>query len=148
MRTKNHSKITKSFTSATNEYFENKSRKPIYEDDRKEVLAYHFRQAFKLGEVTPEQANTIGYETAMAITGNRHAFIVCTHNDKDHIHNHIIFLSVDLDKERKYHDKLKSHKNHLKELSDKICKKHGLSVIPDPEHGSSKYKPHRNRKGS
>jgi hypothetical protein len=59
-----------------------------------DVIAYQIRQAFKPGEVTPEEANEIGYELAMRFTKGRHAFIVATHVDRAHIHNHIIYNST------------------------------------------------------
>lgn len=62
-----------------------------------DVIAYQIRQAFKPGEVTPEDANEIGYELAMRFTKGRHAFIVATHVDRAHIHNHIIYNSTSLD---------------------------------------------------
>ena len=60
------------------------------EQERGGVIAYHVRQSFKPGEITPEEANRIGYDLAMRFTKGRYAFIVCTHTDKDHIHNHIM----------------------------------------------------------
>ena len=68
----------------------------------KDIIAYHTRQAFLLGEVTPEEANRIGRELALAFTKGRHSSIVCTHIDKAHVHNHIIFNSTDLDCRRKF----------------------------------------------
>ena len=67
---------------------------PPYADD---VIAYHLRQAFKPGEVTPEEANQIGRELALKLTKGNHAFVVCTHVDKHHVHNHIIINSTTLD---------------------------------------------------
>ena len=62
-----------------------------------DIIAYQIRQSFKPGEITPEDANKMGYELAMRFTKGRHAFTVSTHTDKAHIHNHIIFNSIDLD---------------------------------------------------
>ena len=67
-----------------------------------DVIAYHLRQAFLPGEITPEEANQVGRELAMKLTKGNHAFVVCTHIDKHHVHNHIIFCSVDLDYKRKF----------------------------------------------
>ena len=61
---------------------------------RHDVLAYHIRQAFKPGEITPELANKLGYELAMRFTRGRHAFIVATHIDKSHIHNHVVCAPI------------------------------------------------------
>ena len=66
------------------------------------IIAYQIRQSFKPGEVTPEEANQVGYETAMRFTKGKHAFIVATHIDKAHIHNHIIYNSTTLDCTRKF----------------------------------------------
>ncbi len=63
----------------------------------RDVLAYQLRQSFRPGEVTPEDANRIGYELAMRWTKGRHAFIVATHIDKAHVHNHIIYNSTTMD---------------------------------------------------
>ena len=59
-----------------------------------DVIAYQVRQSFKPGEVTPEEANRIGYEFAKRFLKGRHAFFVCTHTDKQHIHNHIICAPI------------------------------------------------------
>ena len=69
-----------------------------------EVIAYHVRQAFKPGEITPEKANEVGRELASQLTGDQNAFVVATHIDKHHIHNHIIICSTALDCRRKYRD--------------------------------------------
>ena len=67
------------------------------------MIAYHVRQAFVPGEVTPEEANRIGVEFAKRFTKGNHAFIVCTHIDRAHVHNHIIWNSTALDEQRKGH---------------------------------------------
>ena len=67
-----------------------------------DVIAYHLRQSFKPGEIDPERANKIGYDLAMSLTKGKHAFIVCTHVDKAHVHSHIIFNSTSLDCTRKF----------------------------------------------
>lgn len=59
-----------------------------------DVIAYQIRQSFKPGEITPEEANKVGYETAMRFTKGKHAFIVATHVDRAHIHNHIILIRL------------------------------------------------------
>ena len=69
-----------------------------------DVIAYHLRQSFKPGEITPELANKIGYELAMSLTKGKHAFIVCTHVDKEHVHSHIVFNSTALDCTRKFNN--------------------------------------------
>ena len=92
------------------------------------VIAYQIRQSFKPGEVTPEEANRIGYETAMRFTKGRHAFTVSTHTDRAHIHNHIIFNSVTLDSGHRWRNFYFSGLA-LQHLSDLICLEHHLSVI-------------------
>lgn len=67
-----------------------------------DVIGYHLRQSFRPGEITPEEANRLGCELAKRFTKGRHAFIVCTHVDKAHIHNHIIWNSTSLDADRKF----------------------------------------------
>jgi hypothetical protein len=101
-----------------------------------EVIAYQIRQSFKPGEVTPEEANQIGRELAMRWTKGNHAFIVATHVDKAHIHNHIIFNSTSLDCRRKFKNTWLSS-FAVQRVSDMICLEHGLSVI--------EVKPYRER---
>ena len=103
-----------------------------------DVLAYHVRQAFKPGEVTPELANKLGYELASKFTKNAHAFIVATHVDKRHIHNHIIFNSTTIDSTRKFHNPKGSSKI-VRRISDQICLEHGLSVIENPQPSRGHY---------
>ena len=62
-----------------------------------DVIAYHVRQSFKPGEITPEEANRLGVEFAKRFTKGNHAFVVCTHIDKSHVHNHIIWSAVNFD---------------------------------------------------
>ena len=97
-------------------------------ESKKNVIAYQIRQSFKPGEVTPEEANQIGHELAMRFTKGAHAFIVATHTDQKHIHNHIIFNSTSLDCTHKFRDFYFSG-IALRRISDLICLEHGLSVI-------------------
>lgn len=97
-----------------------------------DVIAYHTRQSFKPGEVTPEQANAIGYELAMRFTKGRNAFIVCTHTDRAHIHNHVVWNSTSLDCKRKFRNFIGSA-FALRRVSDHLCVAHGLSIIKDPK---------------
>ena len=69
---------------------------------KSDVIAYQVRQSFKPGEVTPEEANRIGYGFAERFLKGKHAFIVATHTDRAHIHNHIIYNSTALDGTRKF----------------------------------------------
>ncbi len=102
-------------------------------DADSDVIAYQIRQSFKPGEITPEEANRLGYETAMRWTKGKHAFVVATHTDKAHIHNHIIYNSTTLDGLHKYRDFLRSGLD-LQRVSDTVCIEAGLSVItPRPQ---------------
>ena len=92
------------------------------------VIAYQIRQSFKPGEITPEEANKVGYELAMRFTKGKHAFIVATHTDRQHIHNHILYNSTSMDGSRKFRDFWLSGLA-VQRLSDVICLEHKLSVI-------------------
>ena len=93
-----------------------------------DIIAYQIRQSFRPGEVTPEEANRIGYETAMRWTKGNHAFIVATHVDKAHIHNHIIYNSTTLDCFHKFRNFLFCG-IALQRVSDLVCLENGCSVI-------------------
>ena len=103
---------------------------------KSDVIAYQVRQSFKPGEVTPEEANRIGYEFAERFLKGKHAFIVATHTDRAHIHNHIIYNSTALDGTRKFKNFWLSS-FAVQRLSDLICLEHQLSTI--------EYKPYRER---
>ena len=93
-----------------------------------DVIAYQIRQSFRPGEITAEEANKVGYELAMRFTKGKHAFVVATHTDRQHIHNHVIFNSTALDGSRKFRDFFFSALA-VQRLSDLICLEHQLSVI-------------------
>jgi hypothetical protein len=99
---------------------------------KRDVIAYHIRQSFLPGEVTPEEANRIGYELARRFTKGRHAFIVCTHTDRAHIHNHIIWNSTTLDCRGKFRNFIGSS-FALRRLSDTLCVENGLSIVENPK---------------
>ena len=103
---------------------------------KNDVIAYQIRQSFKPGEITGEEANKVGYELAMRFTKGKYAFIVATHTDREHIHNHIIYNSTALDGTRKFRDFFFSALA-VQRLSDLICLEHQLSVI--------EIKPYRER---
>ncbi len=103
-----------------------------------EVLAYHVRQAFKPGEVTPEEANAIGKELASRLTDDQFSYVVATHIDKHHVHNHIVICSTAIDCQHKYRDVKRSSKD-LVQLSDTLCQEHGLSVILVPQNKAVSY---------
>ena len=116
------------------QYYSNTGR----DQKRRDVIAYHVRQSFKPGEVSPEDANHIGYELAMRFTKGRHAFIVCTHTDRAHIHNHVVWNSTTLDCSGKWRDFFRSGRA-LRRLSDTLCVEQGLSVIENPAPGHGKH---------
>lgn len=104
---------------------------------RDDVIAYHLRQSFLPGEITPEEANRIGCELASRFTHGNHAYIVATHTDKKHIHNHIIWSAVSLDCDRKFRNFWGSTKA-VRQLSDTLCIQNGLSIVENPNpHGKS-----------
>lgn len=103
---------------------------------KSDVIAYQVRQSFKPGEVTPEEANRIGYEFAERFLKGKYAFIVATHTDRAHIHNHILYNSTALDGTRKFKNFWLSS-FAVQRLSDRICLEHQLSVIEN--------KPYRER---
>lgn len=104
----------------------------------KDILLYQIRQAFKPGEITPEEANRIGYELAIRFTKGRHAFIVTTHEDKHHIHSHIYFNSTNLDCTGKFED-FKRSGRAIRRLSDTICVENGLSIVENPKPSKGHY---------
>ena len=107
--------------------------------DKGTNLGRHLIQAFQPGEVTPEQAHEIGMELAKEILGGKYEFVLTTHIDKDHVHNHLIFNAVDF---MDYHA-YKSYKRiyyDMREVSDRLCKENGLSVIPPSQNKGMGYK--------
>ena len=102
-----------------------------------DVIAYHVRQSFRPGEITPEEANRLGVEFAKRFTKGKHAFVVCTHIDKSHVHNHIIWSAVNTDCDRKFRNFWGSTRA-VRRLSDTICVEAGLSIVENPKpHGKS-----------
>jgi len=93
-----------------------------------DVIAYQIRQSFKPGEITPEEANRLGHELALRFTKGKYSFIVATHTDRAHIHNHIVFNSTAMDGSKKFRDFRRSGLA-LQKVSDLICLENGLSVI-------------------
>jgi hypothetical protein len=104
----------------------------------KNVLAYHIRQSFAPGKVSPEEAGEIGRELCLSFTKGRYAFVVATHIDKAHVHNHIIFNSTSLDCTRKFKNFWGSSKA-IRRISDLLCAEHGLSVIENPAPSRGSY---------
>ena len=100
--------------------------------------AYHLIQAFAPGEVSFEEAHTIGQELADRILEGKYSYVVTTHIDKGHVHNHIIFCAADNINHDKYHDCDKTY-YRIRHLSDELCKEHNLSVISPTGQRSKKY---------
>ena len=105
--------------------------------DRGTHLGRHLIQSFAVGETTPEEAHKIGMELASAILGGKYEFVLTTHVDKNHLHNHLIFNAVSFVDHKKYHSNKQSY-HFIRRTSDRICKEHGLSVItPGQDKGKS-----------
>lgn len=122
------------FIMSKREYVEKQGRN----QGKKDVLVYHLRQSFKPGETDPETANKIGYELALKFTNGKHAFVVATHIDKGHIHNHIIFNSTNLDSTKKFSNPWLSSLV-VRNISDFLCVTNGLSIIKDPKLSKGHY---------
>jgi len=105
--------------------------------DKGTNLGRHLIQAFQPGEVTPEQAHEIGMQLAKEILGGKYEFVLTTHIDKDHVHNHLIFNAVSFTDHKHYHSNKRSY-HYIRRTSDRLCQEHGLSVIvPGQDQGKS-----------
>ena len=105
--------------------------------DKGTNLGRHLIQAFEPGEVTPEEAHEIGMQLAKEVLGGKYEFVLTTHIDKDHVHNHLIFNAVSFTDHKHYHSNKRSY-HYIRRTSDRICKEHGLSVIiPGQDKGKS-----------
>jgi hypothetical protein len=104
---------------------------------KRDVLAYHLRQSFKPGEIDPATANKIGYDLVMKLTHGNHAFLCCTHVDKEHIHSHIIFNAISLDYTKKFRNSFRSA-FVVRRISDQLCLENGLSIIENPKPSKGK----------
>ena len=91
-------------------------------------LAHHLIQAFEPGETTAEQAHEIGRQLADEVLQGKYPYVITTHIDKGHLHNHIIFCAVDMANQRKYISNRQSYA-FIRRTSDRLCKEHGLSVV-------------------
>jgi hypothetical protein len=108
------------------------------EEKKSDIVLYQIRQSYKPGEITPEKAQEIGYELAMSFTKGKYQFVVATHTDHAHIHNHIIFNSTSIDHTQKFRNFLGSSEA-IRKISDKLCLENGLSIIEVPKQGPSHY---------
>jgi hypothetical protein len=97
------------------------------------IVAFHAYQSFAPGEVTPQQAHSIGVELVRRLWGSRFEVVVATHLDKEHIHCHFVLNSVSFCDGKRYND-CKATYREFREMSDRICREHGLSVIINPSH--------------
>ena len=105
--------------------------------DKGTHLGRHLIQAFEPGEVSPEEAHDIGMQLAKEILGGKYEFVLTTHIDKDHVHNHLIFNAVSFTDHKHYHSNKQSY-HYIRRTSDRICKEHALSVItPGQDKGKS-----------
>ena len=104
-----------------------------------DIIMYRIIQSFKPGEISPEDANRLGYELAMKFTRGQHQFVVSTHVDKAHIHTHIEFNSTNLNCDAKFQN-VKNSAFILRRLNDELCRAHGLSVIENPKPSAKKQK--------
>ena len=102
-------------------------------------LARHLIQSFAPGEATPEQAHEIGKQLADSVLGGKYEYVISTHTDRGHIHNHVIFNAVSFVDYKKYHSNKYTYRN-IRKISDRLCEEHGLSVIPQNENKGKSYK--------
>ena len=126
--------------------------KQIYEattgrrrDPDEDVISYLLIQSFRPGEITPEEANRLGYQLALEFTGGQHQFIVATHIDKHHIHCHIEFNSTTLDCTHKFNNYWNTYKT-IRQINDRLCQEHKLSVIKEPKEKGKHYAEWANEK--
>ena len=116
--------------------------------DKGKNLGRHLIQAFEPGEVSPEKAHEIGMQLAKEILGGKYEFVLTTHIDKDHVHNHLIFNAVSFADHKHYHSNKRSY-HEIRRASDRLCKEHGLSVvIPGQDKGKSYIEHQATRSGT
>lgn len=102
------------------------------------VKAQHLIQAFAPGEVSAQTAHEIGYKLAMELTNGEHEFVLSTHVDKDHIHNHIIFNQVSFVSHKKFRQNIDTF-HRMQNINDRLCASYGLSVIQKPDKKAKTY---------
>ena len=110
-----------------------------------DILAYHVRQSFKPGEITPVTALEVGYALAKKFTHGRHQFVVAVHTDKEHIHCHCIFSAVNMDCDRKFRNPIRSMKI-VRQISDFLCAERGLSIVENPKPSRGSYRDWQDKK--
>ena len=109
--------------------------------DKGTNLGRHLIQAFEPGEVSPEEAHEIGMQLAKEILGGKYEFVLTTHIDRDHVHNHLIFNAVSFADHRHYHSNKRSY-HEIRRASDRLCKEHGLSVVVPGQNKGKSYIEH------
>ncbi|WP_418632337.1 relaxase/mobilization nuclease domain-containing protein [Ruthenibacterium lactatiformans] len=109
--------------------------------DKGTNLGRHLIQAFEPGEVSPEKAHEIGMQLAKEILGGKYEFVLTTHIDKDHVHNHLIFNAVSFADHRHYHSNKRSY-HEIRRASDRLCKEYGLSVVVPGQNKGKSYIEH------
>ncbi len=109
--------------------------------DKGTNLGRHLMQAFEPGEVSPEKAHEIGMQLAKEVLGGKYEFVLTTHIDKDHVHNHLIFNAVSFTDHRHYHSNKRSY-HEIRRASDRLCKEHGLSVVVPGQNKGKSYIEH------
>lgn len=110
--------------------------------DKGTNLGRHLIQAFEPGEVSPEEAHEIGMQLAKEILGGKYEFVLTTHIDKEHVHNHLIFNAVSFTDHKHYHSNKRSY-HYIRRTSDRLCKEHGLSVIIPGKNKGKSYIEHQ-----
>lgn len=109
--------------------------------------AFHLIQSFAPGEMDFDTAHQVGIELADKLLENKYSYVIATHIDKGHCHNHIIFCAVDNVEHKKYNDCRRTYRN-IRNLSDELCREHGLSVIiPSGQKGMTHYEWQEQKKG-
>ena len=104
----------------------------------RDVIAYHLRISFKPGETDAETANRIGYDLAMKLTKGNHAFVCCTHIDREHLHSHVVINSTSLDATKKFRN-FKGSSFAIRRIADHLCVQNGLSIIAEPKPSRGSY---------
>lgn len=107
--------------------------------------AFHLIQSFDYGEITPELAHELGQQLADEVLGGKYEYVLSTHIDKGHVHNHIVFNAVSHETLQKYNDCKKSYWR-IRHISDRLCEEHNLSVIREPKGKGQHYKEWDSRK--
>ena len=101
-------------------------------------VAYHAYQSFAPGEVTPSQAHQIGVQLATELWGDRFQVVIATHLDRGHLHNHFVLNSVSFSDGKRFHSDA-AFLHRMRDVSDRLCREYGLSVIEHPQQGATRH---------